>query len=73
MDNPMNRSKSVAVNCECGANDTIMPPYISKVGVEEISIHSTGLEIGCETTTMVSLNLAILHLYIDDGSDVVKS
>jgi len=69
----MNRSKSVAVNCECGANDTIMPPYISKVGVEEISIHSTGLEIGCETTTMVSLNHAIHHHYIDDESDVLKS
>ena len=49
-----------------------MPPYISKVGVEEISIHSTGLEIGCETTTMVSLSLAIHHHYIDDESDVLK-
>tara|TARA_B100000446_G_scaffold36418_1_gene32055 strand:- start:106 stop:258 length:153 start_codon:yes stop_codon:yes gene_type:complete len=49
-----------------------MPPYISKVGVEEISIHSTGLEIGCETTTMVSLSLAIPHRYIGDESDVLK-
>jgi len=49
-----------------------MPPYISKVGVEEISIHSTGLEIGCETTTMVSLSLATHHHYIGDGSDVLK-
>jgi hypothetical protein len=68
----MNQSKSPAVKCVCGASVTIIPPYISKVGVEEISIHSTGLEIGCETTTMVSLNLATLHRYISDGSDVLK-